>query len=393
MNLRLRQGLIQIHLWSGLTIGALLGVTALGGAMLAWRQPLERRWSHELYVVVPGQTRLPPDELVQRARAAHAGAVESVRYFGNPTAAFQVYFSNRDYVHLNPYTGAVLGVRPRYGDFFGWIEGLHKMLHLQPTVGEPIMGANAMIFGLVIITGLVLAWPASRRALQALATFNWKLSGRRWHLHLHKTLGTYASLIVLVSVITGLPIALDWVKDSFYPLTGSKPIDPPKPKLTATGFAGFTAMSVQLDRLAPAAEESYIAAPKNGVVSSYAVAAGSSHPNARSYLWLNPANAAILKWSPYAQAGAGFRLYFWMLSFHTGKIGGWPVRIVLCLGALSVPILICTGLTSFLMRKKKAKPAEAQVAERLQAFRAPPATIALVSEPINAPGPASQTDS
>jgi len=352
MNLLLRKSLIQVHLWSGLTIGALLGLTALGGAALAWRQPLERRWSHELYVLVPGASRLSADDLVARARAVHAGPVESVRYFGDPTAAFQVYFSNRDYVHLNPYTGAVLGVRPRYGDFFGWLEGFHKMLHLQPTVGEPIMGTNAMIFGLVIITGLVLAWPASRRALRALVTLNWKLSGRPWHLSLHKVVGIYASVIVLVSVGTGLPIAFDWVKASFYPLTGSQPIEPPKPKQIASDFAGFTAMAVQLDRLMPRAMEAYIAAPKNGVVNSYAVAAGAPHRNARSYLWLNPSDAAILRSSPYAQAGAGFRLYFWMLSFHTGMIGGWPVRLMLCLGALSVPILICTGLTSFLKRKK-----------------------------------------
>ena len=348
-----RRAWLQVHLWLGLTFGALLLLVAITGAILAWRPPLERNLNSNLFIVTPGSVRLSADELVQRARAAHPGVeVDSIRYFGDPTAAFQVYFSDRNYLHLNPYSGAVLGLRARYGRGFGWVEGVHKFLQVsyQPT-GEAIMGTNALVFGTIILTGLVLAWPATARALRALLQFNRRLSGRPWQLNLHKTFGIYAALVLLASAATGLPISFDWAKNILYPLTGSQRIDPPRVTAPVPGFAGFTVMAAQLDQAVPQASEHYIGAPKNGVVPSYAIGPDATHPNARSYLWLNSATGGVLKSSPYAAAGTGFRLYFWMLSFHTGEVGGWPVRLILLCGALVLPVLIVTGASSFLLRK------------------------------------------
>ena len=348
----LRRGFLQIHLWLGLSLGALLLLVALTGAVLVWRPPLESRLDPHLFVVAPEGTRLPADELVQRARIAHPGfEVESLRYFGDPTAAFQVYFSDHNYLHLNPYSGAVLGLRPRYGGGFGWVEGLHKFLHIFQPTGETIMGSNALIFGVIVFTGLILAWPATWRALRALLRLNRRLSGRPWQLNLHKTVGIYAALVLLASATSGLPISFDWAKNVLYPLTGSQQIDPPLVPHPSPAFAGYAVMAAQLDQTVPHAGEHYIGAPKNGIVPTYAIPANAPHPNARSYLWLSSANGAVLKSSPYAAAGTGFRLYFWLLSFHTGKVGGWPVRLILFFGSLALAVLICTGSYSFLLRK------------------------------------------
>jgi uncharacterized iron-regulated membrane protein len=352
MRPAVRRGFLQVHLWLGLTLGALLLMVAVTGAILAWRPPLEQRLDPHLFIVPAEGAQLPADELVQRARAAHPGfEVESLRYFGDPTAAFQVYFSDHNYLHLNPYSGAVLGLRSRYGRGFGWVEGLHKFLQMDPSAGETIMGTNALIFGVIIFTGLILAWPATGRALRALLRFNRRLSGRPWQLNLHKTVGLYAALVLLASIATGLPQSFDWAKNLLYPLTGSQRIDPPRVPHPTPAFAGYTIMAAQLDQAVPQGAEHYIGAPKNGVVPTYAVGANATHPNARSYLWLDSATGAVLKSSPYAAAGTGFRLYFWMLSFHTGEVGGWPVRLVLFCGALALSVLICTGAYSFLLRK------------------------------------------
>ena len=348
-----RKIFLQVHLWTGLTIGLVLAALAFSGAMLAWRPQLDPRVNPHLMVVPPGGLRLAPDDLVARARSAHpVGEVESVRYYGEATAPFLAYFSTKDFVHLNPYTGEVLGVRKRYGDFFGWFEGFHKFLQLDPGRGEPITGSIAMVFGGTILTGLVLWWPATRRALKAGLTLNPKLAGRPWYLNLHKTAGAYAAVVVFISVLTGVPIAFDWAKDALYPLTASKKEDlPPVAPAAGKMFAGFTAVGQKLALIFPAAKETYIAQPKNGVVSSYVLAADASHPYARSYAWFNPADAAVLQFTPYAQASRGYRLYFWMMAFHTGMIGGWGVQVLQFLGALAVPLLAYTGATSFLKRK------------------------------------------
>ena len=375
-----RKLFLQVHLWAGLIIGLVLVVTAISGAMLVFRPQLDAKIDAHLKVVQPGVTRLAPDELVARARVAHPGAeLESVRFYGEPTAPFLVYYTDKQYVHLNPYTGEVLGIRKRYGDFFGWFEGMHKFLQIDPGIGENITGYTAMIFGSVILTGLVLWWPATRRALKAGLTLNWKLKGRPWHLNLHKAVGAYAAVVVLVSVCTGVPIALDWVKNALYPLTASTKaalpaVDPDAGKK----FAGFTAVAQRLDVTFPSARETYIPLPKKGVVASYVIAADAPHPYARSYAYLNPADTAPLRVTPYAQASRGFRLYYWMMSLHTGMMGGWAGQVIFLLGALAIPVLFYTGTASYLKRKF-GRPAT--VAARAPAVGAPAAGLSPQVQP------------
>jgi uncharacterized iron-regulated membrane protein len=248
----------------------------------------------------------------------------------------------------------VLGLRPRYGDALGWVEGLHKYLRLRPALSEPVVGTVALVFVVIILTGIVLWWPATRRALKAGLTLNRKLSGRPWNLSLHKTASIYVALIVLVSAVTGAPVALKWIQRS---LTAAEATSPAAPK-GGKDFVGLDVIARNLDALMPAAHDIYIPLPKKGLVKSYAIAAGAPHANARSYVWFNPADGAVLRFTPYARAGTGFRLYYWMLSLHTGQIGGWLAQILLSLGALAVPVLVYTGVASYLQRKfRRSAPA------------------------------------
>ncbi len=355
LSIDTRKFLLPLHLWSGLTLGLLLIVMATSGALLVYRSSIDQRIRPEIYTVTPGSVRLPADELVARARVAHPSAeLESVRFYGDATAPFLVYYTNKEYVHLNPYTGAVLGIRKRYGEGMGWVEGMHKFFQLEPSIGEPITGYTALVFGFIIVSGIVLWWPATRRALKAGLTINPKLSGRPWNLSLHKAIGIYAALVLLLSVVTGVPISLDWAKNSLYVLTGSKKVLPPQ-VLVAGGresFAGFTAAAQSLAAAMPRARETYIPLAKNGVVAAYVIEAHADHPIARSYVWLESASAKVLKISPYADAGAGFRFYYWGMALHTGVMGGWVMQILLLLGSLAVPVLAYTGLASYLKRKK-----------------------------------------
>ena len=106
--------------------------------------------------------------------------------------------------------------------------------------------------------------------------------------------------------------------------------------------------------------------PKKGLVAAYVIESGASHPNARSYVWLEPATASVIQAKPYAQAAAGFRLYYWMMSLHTGAVGGPVWQIVLLLGALSVLVLGYTGTASYL-RRKFGRPVAAAVAAKIPA--------------------------
>lgn len=355
MKSALRKSVLTLHTWTGLVAGIVLLTVALSGALLVFRPLLERQFDAARFVVPAGMTRLPIDDLVARAQAAHPeGAVESVRYYGDPTMPLLVLFSTKEYVHLNPYTGAVLGVRKRYGEGFGWIEGLHKYLTLEPSTGEIVNGTFAFVIAGMVIAGVVLWWPATRRALVAGLTLNRRLSGRAWNLSLHRVLGAYAALILLFSALTGIPIALDSTRAVLNALTfSSRQVPPPPGPTTDAAFVGFEPLARRIEALMPHARETYISRPKRGLVSSYAIAADAPHPNARSYVWFTPEAGEIIRYAPYAQAPRGYRLYFWLLSLHTTMAGGWPMRLLLLFGTLSVPVLTYTGVMSYVRRKSR----------------------------------------
>ena len=355
MKATTRKAFLTLHTWVGLVAGIVLLIVALSGAALIFRTALERKLDAHRFIVTPGASRLPIDALVERARAAHpAGSVESVRFYGDPTMPLLVLFSTAEYVHMNPYTGAVLGTRKRYGEGFGWIEGLHKYLTLDPKVGESVNGTFAFVFAGLVVTGIVLWWPATRRALVAGLTLTWTRSGRAWNLNLHRTLGAYAAAVILFSALTGIPIALDSTRVVFDVLTLSHRTPPPPPRPTATApFVGFDAIATQISTRLPRAVETYIPLPKRGLVPAYAIAADAPHPNARSYVWCEPASGQVIRFAPYAQASRGYRLYYTLLSLHTSVAGGWLMPLLLLFGTLSVPVLAYTGVASYLARNRR----------------------------------------
>src|SRR5258707_1245842 len=74
----------------------------------------------------------------------------------------QAVFGSMQYyqcVFLNPYTGAVTGIRAFKYDFFSIVKYIHWSLLLKTDYGQPIVGWSTLIFVLLLITGIVLWWP------------------------------------------------------------------------------------------------------------------------------------------------------------------------------------------------------------------------------------------
>lgn len=344
MHPRARKGLLWLHTWAGLVVGAVIVCSGVTGALLVLRPRLERTLNAQVWVVAPRETRLPLDQLIASAQRHHPAAVfESVRWFGDPTMPVLVYFKDERFVHVDPYSGEVLGVRRRYGDGFGWLAGLHKYLHLPHHIGEPITGVAAGVFTIVILSGVVLWWPATKRALVAGLTLNRRLKARAWQLNLHKTFGAYVAAVVLFSAATGCVIDFEFL------LGGS--FKPKPPADAGAAFVGFEALAQQWRQIDPGAHEVMISAPAKGMVSSYAIKGDAPHPHARSYVWFRSDTGAPFGERAYATAPFGYRLHYWLMSLHLALLGGPVWATLLFLGAAAVPLLGYTGLMSYLGRK------------------------------------------
>lgn len=373
MNLNLRKSVFQVHRWTGLTIGLVILMMALTGAVNLFRPALEPVINGELLTVATCSERLPLDTLAANARTAHSmGSLDYIRLTAGedgeavmPSARVRFADPQVD-VYLNPCTGQVLGERARYGGVLATVEQLHILRFSEDKLVRSITGVCAIVFGIVLIGGgIYMWWPRRSGGLKSALTLNTRLTGKAWHLNLHKTAGVYASLILLMLILTGLPLAFDWYRQGMYHLTGS-PL-PPKPGKSVV-LAGASRLSMEAfwqraQALMPQPADALLKFPTekaDSALEGFLIARGAPHPNARTLLSIDAYSGKTLRFTPYAANSLGHKLYFWTLSFHTGQVGGVPMQIGLLFGALTVPIMAYTGFASFLRRRRAPLPRAAE---------------------------------
>lgn len=376
MKRLIQRSLLPLHRWTGMTAGLLLVMLAVTGAAMLFRPQLEPTLERELLTVPSCPGRASIDALTAAARRAYpAGRPDFIRLeAGQATAervpAAFVRFEDKNTVYLNPCSAQVLGQRNRYAGWFGSVEALHRLRFVE--AGEVVTGSTALLTVLLLVGGgLYLWWPDKGRGLGARLRHNTALPGPARILSLHRTVGIYVALVVLASALTGLPQAFKWYRQALYAVTAS----PAPAKRPLSGAAGAR---VTLDsawrtgqRLVPGAGVAQLRYPSKprDAIEMFFVEASAPHPNARSYVYLDAASGEVLDWQPYAASSTGYKLYFWMLSWHNGLVGGMPAKLLMLLGLLGVPVLAYTGIASYLRRTLRRTPAgrlRVRVAARVQ---------------------------
>ena len=356
---RARRIITSTHRWIGLTVGWLIVFAALTGATLAFRPQIEPVVYAPLMTGAPCATRKPIDEIVNAARLSRGGEQALyVRGFGEPGAAYRVRFNGNATVYVDPCTARVLGEQNRYAGLFGTVELLHT-LHFSK-IGSLVAGTNALIFAFLIISsGLYMLWPMLRRNARRIVAPDKRLEGRAWNLSVHRSVALWASPVLLVIALTGAPQALEWLEEAIYSTTGSQMEQPIK-----TVSAGPRRMTLQaayaraLDH-APHASEIllHIPAKARDSFEIYIIAADAPHPNARTYLYLDPITGKTLRYTPYAQSSLGAKIFYWIVSLHTGGVGGLFGRLILFLAAAATVVLGYTGLRSYLRGRRQIRDA------------------------------------
>ncbi|MDB5673291.1 MAG: hypothetical protein JWM65_273 [Sphingomonas bacterium] len=364
-----RRKLTPVHRWAGLTIGLVVMLSALTGAGMAFRDQLEPIFYPGVARTAPCAAPLSLDALAASARRLHpAGTLDYLRVRREADAPVAARFLNKDTLYLDRCTGAASASQNRYQGFFGVLEWLHRGQWAK--VGGWVMGTGAL--ALIVLLGgigVYLWWPRKPRRFSQGFTVSRKMKGPAFNIGLHRAVGAWVAVPLLLSALTGLPNAFDGLHDAIVSLDGkaeSKPVsavpaDPraPRPALAAAWRT--------IDRLAPNASEVliHVARGPRDPLEIYIIEAGAPHANARSYLWIDAWSGRVIDYVPYSRMGAGSRLYFWMLSLHTGEVGGLVGQLVLFLGAIGALALGYTGISAYVRRRFKLdrkRPAPARVA-------------------------------
>lgn len=367
----MRQKLLQVHRWTGLTLGLLLLYMALTGLALEFREQLAP-------VVGPTPAKLAgcesPQSLDQQIAAARGvqpdASLRSVvlRGPGEPT---RLRLSNGMELSVDPCSAKVIAQQSRWGGLFGRLEQLHRFRFLDDNdVANAIAGSAALVLAVLMVGGgLVLWWPTGQ-TLKAAAKLHPRLKGRALHLNLHRVSGLYASVVLLAVTLTALPLAFQWARGVLNVATGSSqpaPLPGSTPSAPAAQAMGLGALWARGQGVFDHPGLVVISSPRKRTdpVEVYAVERGAPHPQALSYAWFDAYSGELLRSESYAASSLGNRIYLTAGAIHGGEYG-LLLQWLQFIGVLAVPVLAWTGVSSYLRGRRRQAPA---LQLRVQAIR------------------------
>jgi uncharacterized iron-regulated membrane protein len=91
--------------------------------------------------------------------------IKNIKIKKNATSSIEFILKNKKSVFVNPYSGKIIGTINKENDFFGIVLQLHRSLFLGD-VGKVITGTSALLFIVMLITGIIIWWPRNKEVLK-----------------------------------------------------------------------------------------------------------------------------------------------------------------------------------------------------------------------------------
>ena len=364
----------KIHLWLAAPFGLIITIICFTGALLVFEDQVTQLTNRHLYYVEsPGSQPLPVGTLVEKVESqlTKGATITGVTIYPQPDRSYQVNLSapKGAAVYIDPYTGEVLGQSQRT-PFFRTVFMLHRwLLDSQPADGgifwgKRITGISTLLFVIILLSGIVIWWPRSRKGLKnGIQIALRKGKARFWH-DLHAAGGIYVLLLVLVMALTGLTWSFDWYKNAFYTLFGVETTAPakgpahkekspqgPQPGTTTEATAPVTPFACWQQVYDQVAAENPDRL-KIEITDGTASVSNNRYGNIRGTdrYTFDPQSGQITGASLYKDTGNSGKIRGWIYSVHTGAWGGNLTRIIWFLAALLGATLPLTGYYLWIKR-------------------------------------------
>lgn len=364
----------KIHLWLAVPFGLIITIICFTGALLVFEDQVTQLTNRHLYYVEsPGSQPLPVGTLVEKVESqlTKGATITGVTIYPQPDRSYQVNLSapKGAAVYIDPYTGEVLGQSQRT-PFFRTVFMLHRwLLDSQPADGgifwgKRITGISTLLFVIILLSGIVIWWPRSRKGLKnGIQIALRKGKTCFWH-DLHAAGGIYVLLLVLVMALTGLTWSFDWYKNAFYTLFGVETTAPakgpahkekspqgPQPGTTTEATAPVTPFACWQQVYDQVAAENPDRL-KIEITDGTASVSNNRYGNIRGTdrYTFDPQSGQITGASLYKDTSNSGKIRGWIYSVHTGAWGGNLTRIIWFLAALLGATLPLTGYYLWIKR-------------------------------------------
>lgn len=383
-----------IHLYLGLAAGLVITIACFTGAVLVFEKELQEAFHSERYFVQPSGNPLPLEQLVQNVkRDVPEARIASVKIYHDPSRSAEIGVSlppketsasgptgggrpqavpsggrPTHTLFVNQYSGEVLDVYSYRETFFYTMFALHRWL-LGPNdgIGKYIVGVSTLIFLFILITGVILWWPKTRKVLAQRLKVKWDGNWKRLNHDFHIVLGFYSAIFLFIFAFTGLAWSFQWFNKGIYTVTRST-MESPEPPVSAyqAGKAPIT-----LDQAYRVAKEQIgdvefynVRAPQDSAgVFAVNVLPARAHESATDNYYIDQYSGQVTGSLKFADKNLGQRVRGSFKPIHTGSIYGLPSKIIgfiTCLLGATFPI---TGVILWINRLRKEKKKKQQEAK------------------------------
>lgn len=380
----------EIHLWLSIPFGLLITLICFSGAALVFEKEVMELCRRDLYFVKNVEAAPLPMEQLMTAVAAtlpDSISVTGVNVSSDPERAYQVMLSQprRASMYIDQYTGEVTGKYER-ASFFTFMFRMHRWLldTMKPDGGifwgKMIVGTSTLMFIFVLISGIVVWWPRTKKALKSSLKIVTGKGWRRFWYHLHVAGGMYALILLLAMALTGLTWSFQWYRTGFYRVFGVEVLsgmghgNAAANATAKNGKSGGKPEGKQGGRIKGNAENSPFAnwqyvcnqlAEANPGYRLISVSDGSAsvaferygNQRATDRYKFNPRNGEITETTLYRELDNSGKIRGWIYSVHVGSWGGILTRILSFIAALVGASLPLTGYYLWIRKKMKRKQA------------------------------------
>lgn len=207
LRARLRRAVFVVHLWLGLSVGLLFAVVSVSGSAIVFRREMDAVQRPYLgYVPAPPEgKKLAIEALQAKLRQDYPDAKPTdfgTILFSSSEQGANTTFVDGGTIAIDPYDGHTIAKISDGKSFAGWFKDLHVEL-LAGEKGEIVNGWAAVVSGLILLSGLWLWWPHTRRQVRLRLTIKRGISLRRTIYDLHNALGFYTLALLFIVTMTG----------------------------------------------------------------------------------------------------------------------------------------------------------------------------------------------
>ena len=359
--MRIRRVIFNFHLYMGLAAGLFLVLSGLTGSMIVFREEIETlihpEWM-QADVASNNSNAVSLQTVVDTVKRAYPqDKLLSVRMPRGPQQTYLLKMNDAHglFVYADPYSGKLLGGHRQDETFMGWLALVHTELLIGER-GKTILGVSALLLLCMSVTGLILWWPRNGKISRGLK-ISWSVPTKKLVFDIHRALGIYAVLFLLIIAFTGISLVFNKPVAEFVNFLAASPPRPAPPPSNPDG-RGRVNLSIddllrEADRILPAPTTwvNFPQTPQASVVVRKKLPE-EWHPNGRSFIYFDQYTGKVLFVENALTASVGTRIYNNLYPLHIGETGGLTTRVLQLLIGFSPLILFATGYIMWRNRSK-----------------------------------------